>query len=164
MVVGSFDHYHFLGWFPLGYKWFIGLGTIYLFIVLNLKDNRALFMRSNSSNKESILAITFLLLLLFIYSRNFTFIYITLGFIFVSLLSNSIASFFDLIWKKLTHILGLISSTIILSIIFYVIVFPWGMILKLINKNPMLLNSNNKTSTFINRNKLFTNNDLKNPY
>jgi len=120
-------------------------------------------MRSNSSNKESIVAITFLLLLLFIYSRNFTFIYITLGFIFVSLLSNSIASFFDMVWKKITHILGLISSTVILSVIFYVIIFPWGMILKLINRNPLLLNNNNKT-TFNNRNKLFTNNDLQNPY
>ena len=120
-------------------------------------------MRSNSSNKESILAITFLLLLLFIYSRNFTFIYIILGFVFISLLSNSIASFFDMVWKKITHILGLISSTVILSVIFYVIIFPWGMILKLINRNPLLLNNNNKT-TFNNRNKLFTNNDLQNPY
>ena len=121
-------------------------------------------MRSNSSNKESILAITFLLLLLFIYSRNFTFIYIVLVFILVSLLSNGVAAFFDLVWKKLTQILGLISSTIILSVIFYVIVFPWGMILKSIKKNPLLLNSNNKTTTFTTRNKLFTNNDLQNPY
>ena len=121
-------------------------------------------MRSNSSNKESILAITFLLLLLFIYSKNLNFIYLILGFIFGSLLFNRVADLFDMIWKKITHILGLISSTIILSVIFYVIVFPWGMILKLINKNPLLLNSNNKTTTFNTRNKLFTSNDLQNPY
>ena len=121
-------------------------------------------MRSNSSNKESILAITFLLLLLFAYSRNFIFIYITLGFILVALLSNGIASFFDMTWKKLTHLLGLISSTIILSVIFYLIIFPWGMILKLINKNPLPLNSSNRTTTFTNRNKLFTGNDLQNPF
>lgn len=163
MVAGSFDHYHLPGGFFVGHKWFIGIGAIYLFIILNLKRPEK-FMRSNSSNKESILAITFLLLLLFLYFRNFTFIYIAIGFILVSLLSDTVAGFFDMVWKKITHILGLISSTIILSIIFYLIVFPWGMILKLINKNPLLLNSSNKTTTFINRNKLFTNSDLQNPY
>lgn len=121
-------------------------------------------MRSNSSNKESILAITFLLLLLFIYSRNFYFIYTALVFIFISLLFNQVAAFFDLLWKKLTHVLGMISSTVILSIIFYLIVFPWGMILKLFNKNSLLLNSNNKITTFITRNKLFTNKELQNPF
>ena len=82
----------------------------------------------------------------------------------VSLLSNSVADFFHVVWKKITYILGIISSTIILTVIFYAIVFPWGMILKLMNKNPLLLNSNNKTTTFNTRNKLFTNNDLQNPY
>ena len=120
-------------------------------------------MRSNSSNKESILAITFLLLLLFLYSRNFSFIYIALALVFVSLLSDTVAGFFDLVWKKLTHLLGLISSTVILSVIFYGIVFPWSMILKLIHKTPLQLNSNNQT-TFISRNKLFTPKDLQNPY
>ena len=121
-------------------------------------------MRSNSSNKESILAITFLLLLLFVYSLNIYFIYTALIFIFVSLLINQVAAFFDLSWKKLTHVLGMISSTILLSIIFYVIVFPWGMILKLFNKNSLLLNKNNRTTTFHIRNKLFTNKDLQNPF
>ncbi len=121
-------------------------------------------MRSNSSNKESILAITFLLLLLFIYSRNFTFIYIVLGFILLSLLSDTLAEVFDIAWKKLTHVLGLISSTILLSTIFYLIVFPWGMILKLIKKDSLLLNSANRTTTFIPRDKLFTKSDLQNPY
>ncbi len=121
-------------------------------------------MRSNSSNKESILAITFLLLLLFIYSKNLIFIYTAIGLILVSLLFNQVANVLDMLWKKLTHILGLISSSIILAVIFYGIVFPWGMILKLIKKDPLQLSSSNKTTTFISRNKLFTGNDLKNPY
>ena len=120
-------------------------------------------MRSNSTDKESILAITLLLLLLFIYSKNFVFIYSAVLLILVSLLSSGISGVFDTIWKKLTHLLGLMSTTIILSVVFCFIVFPWSMILKLMNRNPLLLNSNRST-TFIDRNKLFTENDLQNPY
>ncbi len=121
-------------------------------------------MRSKSSNKESILAITLLLLLLFLYFRNMNLIYGTIVFIFLSLLLNSVADFFDMIWKKITQVLGMISSTIILSVLFFGIVFPLGMILKLFNKNPLLLNLGNRQSTFIDINKLFTNKDLENPY
>jgi hypothetical protein len=38
------------------------------------------------------------------------------------------------------------------------------LILKLLNRNPMLLNSSNRSTTFVRRNKLFNKNDLQNPY
>lgn len=121
-------------------------------------------MRSNSNNKESILAISFLFLLVFLFFRNIFFIYTTTGFILVSLLSNTVADFFDQAWKKLTHVLSFISSTIILTIIFFGIVFPWGMLLKLFGKNPMQLNARDIKTTFSNSNKLFTAKDLQNPF
>jgi hypothetical protein len=121
-------------------------------------------MRSNSSNKESVLAITLLLLLLFLYSRNLNFIYASSLFIIICLLYTPAADLSDWIWKKITHILGLISSSIILTVLFFLIVLPMGLVLKLANKSPLLLNVGEKRSTFILRNKLFTNKDLQNPY
>src|SRR4051794_6833631 len=112
-------------------------------------------MKANSSNKESILAISLLLLLLFLYSRNLIFIDVAVLFIVTCLLFDAVAIFFDKAWKKLTQILGMISSTIILSVIFYVIVFPLGLILKMTKKNPLVLNIGKKSSTFNNTNKLF---------
>jgi Saxitoxin biosynthesis operon protein SxtJ len=112
-------------------------------------------MRSSSSNKESILAICFLFLLLFLFTRYTAFIYINLSFILVSLLSGSAAVFFDMLWKKLTQALGFISSTILLSVIFFAVVFPWSLVLKMAGKKPLL---------FTNRNKLFTGANLQNPY
>ena len=121
-------------------------------------------MRPNSSNKESILAITLLLLLLFIFLRNISFIYAALFMIVVSLLFEQAAIFFHKGWIFITHMLGLISSTIILSVIFYFIIFPSSLLLKLFKREILLLNIKGRSTTFINRNKLFTNNDLQNPY
>lgn len=121
-------------------------------------------MRPNTSNKESILAITLLLLILFIYFKEVNFIYAAAFLILLSLLSNGISEWLDRLWKKATHLLGLISSTVILSVIFLFFVFPWGLILKLLNRNPMLLNSSNRSTTFVIRNKLFNKKDLQNPY
>ncbi|MEO6489874.1 MAG: hypothetical protein ABIO04_08055 [Ferruginibacter sp.] len=116
------------------------------------------------AGKDSILAITLLLLVLFLYFRDPTFIYISCLFIFICMLSSDISAFFDLLWKKLTHVLGVISSTIILSIIFYLLVFPLGMLMKIFKKNSLILNVGAKNSTFISRNKLFTRSDMQNPY
>lgn len=121
-------------------------------------------MRSNSSNKESILAISFLLLLLFLFSRNIVFVYAATGFILVCLLSDTVSAFFDVAWKKLTQVLGLVSSTIILTVIFFCIIFPWAMMLKLFGKKSMLLNNSNIQTTFISNNKLITAKDLQNPF
>jgi len=121
-------------------------------------------MRPNTSNKESILAITLLLLLLFVFFRSISFIYVALLLIVVSLLFEQAATLFHRGWTFITHILGLVSSTIILSVIFYLIIFPWSLMLKLFRKEILLLNTKGRSTTFINRNKLFTNNDLQNPY
>jgi len=121
-------------------------------------------MRQNSNDKDSILAITFLLLILFVYSRNINLVYATLLFVFISLLSKRFTVFFDQLWKKITQVLGTISSTILLTVIFFLVLFPWGMVLKLFNTKTLLLNSSNLSTTFKNRNKLFSKEALQNPY
>lgn len=157
MVAGSTDRNHFPGWLSPGYKWIFGIGTIHIFIIL-------VYMKSTPSNKDSILAITLLLLLIFLYNRNLNTIYVATIFILLCLISNSVAAFFHLLWFKLTHYLGMVSSAIILSIIFYAIVFPLGLLLKLFKKDPLIRKINNHTSTFDTRNKLFNEADLQNPF
>ncbi len=121
-------------------------------------------MKLNTDNKDSILAITLLLLLLFLYSRQLNFIFAALILIVVSLLSKQAAGFFDTLWKKGTQFLGVISSSIILSVLFFCIVFPLGLIIKLAGKSSLLLRYENIRTTFVIRKKLFTNNDLQNPF
>ncbi|MEJ7627650.1 MAG: hypothetical protein WKF35_12360 [Ferruginibacter sp.] len=120
-------------------------------------------MRS-SSNKDSVLAITLLLLLFFFYSKNIIFIYSASAFVIICLLSNDVADIFDKIWKKLTEILGLISSTIILSVLFFLFVFPLGLILKALNKSPLMLHPGERKTTFVEEKKLFTQKDFQNPF
>jgi len=120
-------------------------------------------MRS-SSNKDSVLAITLLLLLVFLYSKNIIFIYSATVFVVICLLSNDVADISDRIWKKITEILGFINSTLILSVLFFLFVFPLGLILKALNKNPLVMHPAGRKTTFVDEKKLFTQKDLQNPF
>jgi hypothetical protein len=146
MVACSPGHYHIPGRVFISDQRFIGIGSFHLFIILN--------MRPDISNKSSILAITLLLLVLFLFSRNIYFIYAAALFILTCLLFDPVAAFFHMAWMKLALVLGMLSSTI----------FPLGLILKLTGKNSLLLDSRNRTTTFTNRNKIFTKADLQNPF
>ena len=121
-------------------------------------------MRPTYSNKESILAITFLMLLLFYFTRNITFIHITAIVIVVSLLVPRVAVLLDYVWKFISSVLGQISSKLILSVIFYAVLLPWGLLLKFIGKEMLPLKFKGRSTAFSIRNKSFVNKDLQNPF
>ena len=70
------------------------------------------------------------------------------------------------IWFGLSHLLGTIVSMLLLSILFFVLVTPVGMIRKLIGKDSLHLKKwkNNKESIFTIRNHTFSKKDIENPY
>ena len=121
-------------------------------------------MNHRSNNKESVLAVVLLLLLVFQFTRNRYFVTAAILFIILALLSENIAVATDLVWKKLTHFLGIISSAVLFSLLFYLIFFPVGMLLKLFKKGSFIRFSPNLTSTFEERNKTFTKADLEQPF
>lgn len=121
-------------------------------------------MRPNKSNKESILAITLLMLLLFYFSRNTWFIHVAAAVIVVSLLFPGVAVVIDKAWNLITSVLGLISSNLLLSVIFYGVLLPWGLLLRLFGKEMLPLKLGGRSTTFTVRNKTFVNKDLQNPF
>ncbi len=54
-----------------------------------------------------------------------------------SLLHPKSLKYFYIPWMMLANILGWINSHIILSILFFIIIFPVGLILRLLKKDPM---------------------------
>lgn len=51
-------------------------------------------------------------------------------------------------WMKFAHVLGWINTRLILSLVFYVVIFPIGLIFKLIGKDPMARRFDPKLSTY----------------
>lgn len=70
------------------------------------------------------------------------------------------------LWFNFSHYLGRVVSTILLTTIFFVIVTPVGMFVRLFKKDPLTLKAfNQKTDSILKmRHYLFTEKDLKHPY
>ena len=74
------------------------------------------------------------------------------------LASDYLAVKIDWLWMKLTYILSLIVPNILLSVIFYVFLFPMALLSRLIGKkDPLMLKKGLKT-TFVTVNKSFEKN------
>lgn len=73
---------------------------------------------------------------------------------------------FAYFWFGLSIILGNIMSKVLVSIIYILIVIPFGLLMKAVNKDAMKLNEfkKDKTSLFIKKNHLYTTQDIINPY
>jgi hypothetical protein len=117
-----------------------------------------------SNNKESVLAVVLLLLLVFQFTGNRYFITSAILCIILALSSEKMATVMDIVWNKATHFIGVISSAVLFSLLFYLIFFPVGMLLKLLKKGSFIRFSPKLRSTFQVRNKLFTKADLEQPF
>lgn len=70
------------------------------------------------------------------------------------------------VWFGLALLLGWFSSRILLSLLFFLLVMPIGLIRRLMGKDSLMLRKFKKSeeSVFVGRNHQFTANDLKNPF
>jgi hypothetical protein len=70
------------------------------------------------------------------------------------ILSDTLSNKIEWVWMKLSHILSLIVPSVLLTILFYLILFPISLLSKLFTKDPLML-SNKNSSFFIDVNKEF---------
>jgi hypothetical protein len=81
----------------------------------------------------------------------------------LSLLSRQLASWILYIWHKLAELLGWINTRILLTAVFFLVVFPFSLLYKLITKNPLSLR-NRERSVFAVRDHTYTKKDLENTW
>jgi hypothetical protein len=64
----------------------------------------------------------------------------------LGLISNKFSDFIDFLWMKLTRILSFIVPNVLLSLIFYLFLFPIAICYKIFGgKDPLQLKNNNET-------------------
>ncbi|WP_146119539.1 SxtJ family membrane protein [Phyllobacterium phragmitis] len=66
----------------------------------------------------------------------------------LTLLSPSVLKYPNIVWRKIGVILGLIISPIVIGIIFFVVVWPTGLAMRLAGKDPLLLRNQRKRSSY----------------
>jgi len=121
-------------------------------------------MNKSSTNKDAIPAITLLFLLLFLAFQNQFFIYLAIAFILISFLWKGFSEAANFIWQKLGEAVGKVTGTVILTLIFFVVVFPMSLGMKLLGKDPMKLKQPRGNSNFDLLERKIIKADLQNPY
>ncbi len=121
------------------------------------------------SDKEATdtgLAIVLIFLLLCYFFDNVLYAGLAIPILLISMLYPRLYYYPTIIWLGFSKLLGLISSKIILSIIFYLVVFPMGLTRRMLGKDTLLLNQfkKSKKSVLIVRNYQYTAKDLEKPY
>ncbi len=51
-------------------------------------------------------------------------------------------------WMKLGHVLGMINSRIILTVVYFVVVFPYGLVLRAFGHDPLSLRKSSGATTY----------------
>lgn len=121
-------------------------------------------MNKSSTNKDAILALTLLFLLLYLSLHQLLFIYLAIGIILLSFLWSGFTIAADIAWKRVGDFLGKISGTVILSLLFFLIVCPISFGLKLFGKDHLQLKQPKRGSNFEVLHKNYLKVDLQNPY
>ena len=111
--------------------------------------------------KAQLVIVTGLVVIYFIFKARYPWLLYAAA--VIGILSIAIPSVGNLIvkgWYKLAEIMGAINGRILLSIIFFFILFPIAVLSRMGRKNPLGLKSDNKDSAFTERNHLYTAKDL----
>ena len=98
--------------------------------------------------------IFFLLGLFFFTSDNsnaYIFFSISLSLLIISFICPSIFKIPNFLWMKLGMTLGMIVSPIILSVLFFFVITPIGLLLKVFGKDVLLIKNKNENSFWIKR-------------
>ena len=116
--------------------------------------------------QDSGLALSLILLIIGSYTKNTYYFEATLPIVIITMVVPVLMYPFTILWMNFAVILGFISPKIILSVVFFIIVFPTALVRRLLGKDSLKLKEFKKSteSIFIDRDKTFIANDLETPY
>jgi len=121
-------------------------------------------MNKQQNDKEAVLAIVLLLLLLqWRFNIKYGLLIIAV-FIIIALLSKSFASLCNKGWMLLAKMLNAVSSKVMLLLVYVVIVLPTAFFMKLFKKSAVKFNPTGTNSNFITTDKKYSKSDFKNPW
>jgi hypothetical protein len=132
----------------------------------NGKNQMKISNVTKEQSKDTGLAIVLILLLLFYVFNPRALLIASMVVLVIVMVNPWVFKFPAVIWFGFSHILGNITSKIILTVIFFGIVTPVGLLRRLSGKDSMKLKlwKKNRSSVFTDRDYLFVKNDFNNPF
>ncbi|HVU57009.1 MAG TPA: hypothetical protein VHD83_18230, partial [Puia sp.] len=118
-------------------------------------------MAAKSNPKETVLVITVGFLVLYLVFKHRIFLTLSLVIGLAGILSSWLSEKIDLVWNKLSLVLGWISNTVLLTLIFFLVLTPMGLFRRWLGKGGMLHTGKDLESNFTDREHSFRKEDLE---
>lgn len=119
-------------------------------------------IKSNPS--KTILTISTGLLLIFILTKTQWFLYSSLVIGLIGVFVEKLSYLIEKLWFKIANIIGHIAPNIILSVFYYLVLFPIAVLSKIFKTNQLFILKNEESSTYLKVKKVFDSKDLINPW
>ena len=115
---------------------------------------------------DSGMALVLIALICFAVLRHDAILWAAVAILVVDMICPVIFKPFAFIWFGLSRVLGTVMSKIMLAVVFFLVVFPMGLIRRILGKDSLRLHQfrKEKASVFAERNHEYTAADLDKPY
>lgn len=121
---------------------------------------------SKKQASDSGMAVVLILMLIGLFTGNQNYYKIAIPVLVMDMTFPMFFYYFAILWLGFSQLLGTIVSKIILSVVFFFVVMPVGLIRRMMGKDSLQLKQFKKadSSVMIKRNHRFTSEDIINPY
>lgn len=121
---------------------------------------------NKEKNYETILAIVLGLLVIFLIGKaqHKWMVTVSVLLLLIGLFSPFLSSKIAWAWNKLSHVMGYVMSRVLLSIIFFVFLWPISLLARLSKKDQLQLKKTGSDSYYINRDHQYKPEDLDNSW
>lgn len=121
---------------------------------------------TKDQSRDTGMAIVLLLLLIYLKTRRDGLLYAAMLLHVLNMIVPRIYAPFAVLWLGLSHILGTVMSKVLLSILFFGLVTPIGVLRRLFGKDSLKLREfkASRESAMLARNHLFVAQDIEKPY
>lgn len=121
---------------------------------------------TRDQSRDTGMAMVLILLLMSVFSHNDVFLILGIIGLVIDMIAPQLYYLIAIVWLGFSHLIGNYVSKVTLSVIFFVIVVPIGLIRKLMRIDSLLLNDFKKGSHSVMRDRdlTYSKNDLANPY
>lgn len=121
---------------------------------------------SKKQASDTGMAMTLILLLLGLFTKSVLYYKIAIAALVITMAVPMFFFPFAVVWLGLTTLLGEVVSKILLTVIYFIILFPVSIIRQMMGKDTLDLKTFKKStkSVMVSRNHVFTSKDIEHPY